>query len=86
LGAVSSFSVHHIPWWPAGDCPSDPVKGRPLEALTDHELVCAFYYVVWHERLNAAEIVFIPPLALLVLGSLIIWVAPGFSAGSKKGV
>jgi hypothetical protein len=45
-----------------------------------------FYYVVWHERLNATEIMFIPPLALLVLGSLIIWVAPGFSAGSKKGV
>ena len=32
---------------------------------------------------RAAEI---PPLALLVLGSLIIWVGPGFSAGSKKGV
>jgi hypothetical protein len=77
-------------WWPPfmapADCPPKGVLrslGHSLEGLTDQELECLATVVAWNNRLGAAKIIFIPPLMLLIAGSLIMWIARGFVPQSK---
>jgi hypothetical protein len=62
------------------DCPKEYSNG-PLQTWTDKELLCRIAEAEaedWAARLNAAEIIFIPPLGLFVFGCFVLWVARGF--------
>ncbi|HEY6254222.1 MAG TPA: hypothetical protein VIY51_00340 [Xanthobacteraceae bacterium] len=73
---------------PAFDCPQPSAAelARPLSEWTDSLLHCQIAEVqgmIWAKRFDAAKIVFLPSLGLLVFGCLTAWAISGFTPQSK---
>lgn len=63
-------------------CPTGASHNRPVDELTPDEVACElaeFTAKFWQGRLNAASIVFGPPLALFIFGCLVGWIIRGFA-------